>query len=184
MGCLQSNSKDKEVHVISESRSSTIALSTTNNSNNVVHAAVLNPISEQPRLQKSISLNIPEVPVESVIQPDNTFLFSVMISPHSDALLKRMWIRKRGTMVRNWNSRYFVLEKSALKYYTDKSIDPPYGKNLKGQLSLMGTVCSLRYISNSLLLVELCGTKGEKELCLEMNLSNETQVILLSLSYH
>jgi hypothetical protein len=48
------------------------------------------------------------------------------------------WLRKRGHVVPNWKTRYFVLDNGFLTYYVDKLDLPPYGKTMKGQLCLAG----------------------------------------------
>ena len=48
------------------------------------------------------------------------------------------WLRKRGHIVMNWKTRYFVLNNGFLSYYVDKLDEPPYGKNQKGMLCLAG----------------------------------------------
>lgn len=48
------------------------------------------------------------------------------------------WLRKRGHVVQNWKTRYFVLDNGFLTYYVDKLDLPPYGKTMKGQLCLAG----------------------------------------------
>jgi hypothetical protein len=166
----------------SHNRSSNIALST--NPSIVSTVSTVNPVIEQPQSKSFVESRVPDdISKRSLIIKNESFRFSIQISPQSDMLLKRMWIRKRGTFVRNWNNRFFVLEKSTLKYYTEESSDPPYGKNLKGQLSLMGAVLSLRHVSNSSVHIELVGTKGEKELLLEMDLSNASLVLFLLLLF-
>eukprot|EP01038_Epipyxis_sp_PR26KG_P009890 gene9890-13303_t len=48
------------------------------------------------------------------------------------------WLKKRGHVVMNWKTRYFVLDNGYLTYYVDKSDTPPYGKDVKGQICLIG----------------------------------------------
>lgn len=48
------------------------------------------------------------------------------------------WLKKRGHVVMNWKTRYFVLNNGFLSYYVDALDRPPYGKNLKGGLCLAG----------------------------------------------
>lgn len=48
------------------------------------------------------------------------------------------WVRKQGHVVKNWKMRYFVLNRGYLVYYADKSSNPPFGTNAKGQLCLAG----------------------------------------------
>lgn len=104
------------------------------------------------------------------------FKFSLVKSPPPDMLLRRMWIKKRGAIVRSWKERYFVLENKQLKYYTDEDTEPPYGKGLKGQLHLTGSVVEYHRTSSSTVQIEISGAHGEKELLLELDLTEAAQV--------
>ena len=48
------------------------------------------------------------------------------------------WLRKRGHIVMNWKTRFFVLNNGFLSYYVDALDEPPYGKNQKGIVCLAG----------------------------------------------
>lgn len=50
----------------------------------------------------------------------------------------RGWLKKRGHLLLNWKTRYFVLDNGFLTYYTDAIDIPPYGKGVKGQICLAG----------------------------------------------
>lgn len=106
---------------------------------------------------------------------------SIMFTPPSEYLLKRTWINKRGHMLRTWKKRYCVLEKNELKYYQSADPNPPYGKGLKGQIALLGAVCSVS-LSGGLknepltLCVEIFGDKGEKDLFFELDFTEDAQV--------
>lgn len=47
--------------------------------------------------------------------------------------LKRGWLKKlsRGGLMKNWQTRYFVVHNAKLFYYADQSDRFPYGENLK-----------------------------------------------------
>jgi len=47
--------------------------------------------------------------------------------------MKLGWLRKqsRGGLIKNWQSRYFVLQAGKLSYYQEKLDKPPYGENFK-----------------------------------------------------
>ena len=107
----------------------------------------------------------------------NLNCISLIICPPSEYLLKRMWIKKRGHMVRTWKKRYCVLEKNELKYYTKPDTEPPYGKNLKGHLALMGAVMNIvSSESDSTICVEIYGNLGEIDLFFELDYNLEAQV--------
>ncbi|KAG7380422.1 hypothetical protein PHYBOEH_011446 [Phytophthora boehmeriae] len=60
-----------------------------------------------------------------------------------DAFLDSMsgWLRKRGHVRKNWKARYFVLEKSVLRYYTDSSC-----AKLKGEVLLFHPQTRVHYV--------------------------------------
>ncbi|CAH0486629.1 unnamed protein product [Peronospora farinosa] len=51
------------------------------------------------------------------------------------------WLRKRGHVRKNWKARYFVLEKSVLRYYTDSS-----RTKLKGEVLLFHPQTRVHYV--------------------------------------
>ncbi|CAH0475460.1 unnamed protein product [Peronospora belbahrii] len=60
-----------------------------------------------------------------------------------DAFLDSMsgWLRKRGHVRKNWKARYFVLEKSVLRYYADSSCT-----KLKGEVLLFHPQTRVHYV--------------------------------------
>ncbi|KAL4159194.1 hypothetical protein PRNP1_004960 [Phytophthora ramorum] len=64
-------------------------------------------------------------------------------SAFDDAFLDSMsgWLRKRGHVRKNWKARYFVLEKSVLRYYTDPSC-----AKLKGEVLLFHPQTRVHYV--------------------------------------
>ncbi|KAJ8578953.1 hypothetical protein ON010_g240 [Phytophthora cinnamomi] len=64
-------------------------------------------------------------------------------SAFDDAFLDSMsgWLRKRGHVRKNWKARYFVLEKSVLRYYTDSSCS-----KLKGEVLLFHPQTRVHYV--------------------------------------
>lgn len=110
---------------------------------------------------------------------------SIISTPPSEALLRRIWINKRGHMVRTWKRRFCVLEKNELKYYRRADPHPPYGKGLKGSVSLLGAVCSV-YVADGAdgasssgggppLCVSIFGDLGEKDLFFEVENTEEAR---------
>lgn len=90
---------------------------------------------------------------------------SLIVCPPPEKLLCGFWIHKRGHVVRTWKKRYCVLDKSDLKYYQQESRDPPYGKNFKGKVALLGAVCIVTPSDdNKQIEVEIYGNHGEKDL--------------------
>lgn len=51
-----------------------------------------------------------------------------------DGSLKEGWLEKKGSFVRSWKRRYFVLTSSALNYYTDETLS-----ELKGSVPIVST---------------------------------------------
>uniref|UniRef100_A0AAV1TC73 VPS9 domain-containing protein n=1 Tax=Peronospora matthiolae TaxID=2874970 RepID=A0AAV1TC73_9STRA len=64
-------------------------------------------------------------------------------SAFDDAFLDSMsgWLRKRGHVRKNWKARYFVLDKSILRYYTDSSCT-----KLKGEVLLFHPQTRVHYV--------------------------------------
>ncbi|KAE8889428.1 hypothetical protein PF005_g25680 [Phytophthora fragariae] len=64
-------------------------------------------------------------------------------SAFDDAFLDSMsgWLRKRGHVRKNWKARYFVLDKSVLRYYTDSSCS-----KLKGEVLLFHPQTRVHYV--------------------------------------
>ena len=50
--------------------------------------------------------------------------------------IKTGWLLKCGHVRKNWNKRWFVLEKGVLRYYKSAMNDAPFGKDLKGEIHL------------------------------------------------
>ncbi|CAI5732039.1 unnamed protein product [Hyaloperonospora brassicae] len=67
----------------------------------------------------------------------------VPASAFDDAFLDSMsgWLRKRGHVRKNWKARYFVLDKSVLRYYTDASCT-----KLKGEVLLFHPQTRVHYV--------------------------------------
>ncbi|GMF36409.1 unnamed protein product [Phytophthora fragariaefolia] len=64
-------------------------------------------------------------------------------SAFDDQFLDSMsgWLRKRGHVRKNWKARYFVLEKSVLRYYTDSTCS-----KLKGEVLLFHPQTRVHYV--------------------------------------
>jgi hypothetical protein len=61
---------------------------------------------------------------------------SIVVIPGPPKMLG--WLRKQGHIIRNWKTRYFVLNNGFLTYYVEKLDTPPFGRQAKGQLCLAG----------------------------------------------
>ncbi|KAG6951943.1 hypothetical protein JG687_00013351 [Phytophthora cactorum] len=79
----------------------------------------------------------PIIVAEEVLTP------STSSSAFDDAFLDSMsgWLRKRGHVRKNWKARYFVLEKSVLRYYADSSCT-----KLKGEVLLFHPQTRVHYV--------------------------------------
>lgn len=64
-------------------------------------------------------------------------------SAFDDAFLDSMsgWLRKRGHVRKNWKARYFVLDRSVLRYYADESCT-----RLKGEVLLFHPAARVHYV--------------------------------------
>lgn len=51
------------------------------------------------------------------------------------------WATKEGHVVKSMRRRYFVLDHGILSYYVDLSLEPPYGKDLKGYVEALYLEC-------------------------------------------
>jgi hypothetical protein len=71
--------------------------------------------------------------VTAKIKSKNEILLSLQPPPKLKG-----WLKKRGHLLLNWKTRYFVLDNGFLTYYMDSLEIPPYGKNVKGQICLAG----------------------------------------------
>jgi hypothetical protein len=58
--------------------------------------------------------------------------------------LKKGMILKQGHVVKNWKSRFFVLEKGVLTYFESQTANPPYGNNKKGEVILKGLTIEVK----------------------------------------
>lgn len=65
------------------------------------------------------------------------------VSAFDDSFLDSMrgWLRKLGHVRKNWKSRYFVLDKSVLRYYADESL-----ARLKGEVLLFHPATRVHYV--------------------------------------
>eukprot|EP01039_Chlorochromonas_danica_P007516 gene7516-8313_t len=80
----------------------------------------------------------------SVLGTVNTTTDVAPASPFQDVTLPTPppkmvgWLQKRGHVIKNWKTRYFVLNQGFVAYYTDASDKPPFGEGAKGILCLAG----------------------------------------------
>lgn len=103
--------------------------------------------------------------------------YSLTICPSADELVHQCWINKRGHVVRTWRRRYCVLDKSSLHYYAEPSSEPPYGKDLKGSIGLLGAICDVEESADgSIINAEIYGSYGEKDLLFSVENNAEGQV--------
>uniref|UniRef100_K3WR45 VPS9 domain-containing protein n=1 Tax=Globisporangium ultimum (strain ATCC 200006 / CBS 805.95 / DAOM BR144) TaxID=431595 RepID=K3WR45_GLOUD len=80
------------------------------------------------RLRPESFVGTPEAPDANAF--DDSFLDSM-----------RGWLRKLGHVRKNWKSRYFVLERSVLRYYSDDSMT-----RLKGEVLLFHPATRVHYV--------------------------------------
>jgi hypothetical protein len=85
---------------------------------------------------------------------------------------KRGWLRKQGrNLFKNWKKRYFTVELGLVSYFENEAEDPPYGKSLKGQMSLRGASLEDYYDSSGnrddKKVYVVAGEVGENDLLVE-----------------
>ena len=91
----------------------------------------------------------------------------------------RGWLKKqsRGGIIKNWRSRYGVLEKGGIKYFEKQSSinAPPYGEDLKGGMNLVGATL-VGFDDTGSTRIYIVGSEGnEKDLLMEADNAEEAQ---------
>jgi hypothetical protein len=75
---------------------------------------------------------------QCVEKMSNSLTGESLLSPMTeDEVYRRLWAQKRGHMVKNWKKRWFVLDRSEVRYYTREKAQAPFGEDLKGQVSIV-----------------------------------------------
>lgn len=91
--------------------------------------------------------------------------------------MKRGWLRKlsRSGLVKNWQTRYFVLHNGKIAYYQDQIDRFPYGETVKGEMDLFDATISRdpKKCSDKQLLI--VGAKGQKDLLVEAENADEAK---------
>eukprot|EP01039_Chlorochromonas_danica_P007195 gene7195-7962_t len=99
------------------------------------------------------------------------------------AELKKGWLKKqaRSGLVKNWQTRFFVLHQSRISYYA-KEIDRfPFGDELKGDLFLMDAKLERR---NNDRQIFIQSANGQKDMLMEANSAEEAQQWITALKQH
>jgi hypothetical protein len=97
------------------------------------------------------------------------------------------YLTKRGHIIKNWKLRFVVLEQGRLQYYEEgdnsPSARPPYGRGIKGSMSLSDVVFGGRSAKDPLKLF-LIDQMAEKELYMRSCSSEEAEVWERHLKLH
>jgi hypothetical protein len=93
-------------------------------------------------------------------------------------------IFKQGHLVKNWKSRFFILEKGVLTYYESSTTTPPYGKNMKGFLNLNNCTVAVEKTIIRISSAEPANEKGHTELVLDIKYPNERVEWVLAIKEH
>jgi len=99
---------------------------------------------------------------------------SLLVLPTVKSLKISGVLEKRGHMVRNWKSRFIVINDGEILYF-DKSNETKtagVGKP-KGKLHLLGAICELKENEAKLPTIEIIGRAGEKDLLLQFKTLEE-----------
>ncbi len=83
--------------------------------------------------------------------------------------MKRGWMRKlsRSGLMKNWQTRYFVLYNGKISYYQDQTDRFPYGDNLKGEMDLYEATVNRDLKKYSDRQIYIMGAKGQKDMLVE-----------------
>jgi hypothetical protein len=87
--------------------------------------------------------------------------------------IKKGMLVKQGHLVKNMKNRFFVLEEGVLCYYENQSVNPPYGVNKKGELSLLGTRLDVNKNYLSIICIDPTSGKETLGLLLDVKYPNE-----------
>ena len=91
---------------------------------------------------------------------------------------------KQGHVMKNWNSRQFVMEKGWLRYYVSEKKDYPYGINEKGKMYLKGVSVVEDKTQVILKAVSGRGADGHDELVLDIKYPSERADWIAEISKH
>lgn len=99
--------------------------------------------------------------------------------------LLKGYLVKRGHIVKSWKNRFFVLELGRLSYFEDISAlpdQPPYGINLKGNISLANIIAGGQ--TNDPMKIYLVDTVTHVELYMQANSPKEAKNWIQNLKVH
>jgi hypothetical protein len=99
-------------------------------------------------------VNLPNVAAEEAARPHTVSDQSV----DNDALIISGWISKKGSLVKTWKTRYFVMSKGWISYYAK---GPPHVSDRKGQMPLDGVEVIVRDDAGCCLIVKSVMLKRE-----------------------
>jgi hypothetical protein len=86
-----------------------------------------------------------EEPVPGVAQEQHEHeQQAAALSASMDESVKVGWLSKQGHVVKNWKKRWFVLQEGVLRYYTHPLQEAPFGRGLKGEMTLENYVVRRR----------------------------------------
>jgi hypothetical protein len=126
-----------------------------------------------------------EAPVENATTDEviEVVTAPVIVGPPA---AKKGTMSKQGHVVKNWKSRFFVLDNGVLTYFESSSPNPPFGVNEKGRIELKGceivlddkSIFTLRKISQS------TKSDGHDELVLDCKYPNERDEWIETIKSH
>lgn len=172
MGCLcakpKKSNQDSSVQLNTQQKSYSFAKGSQQEEIfNILHENDLNDRSLITIAELIINCNQDSKNKKSLVHPP----------PQDQLLLCRSWVYKRGHVIRNWRKRYCVVDKTELKYYSGASDAPPYGKNLKGKIGMLGAICIVKQsLDGNFLDVEIYGNLGDKDLFFQVENDEEGKV--------
>jgi hypothetical protein len=109
------------------------------------HSPIADVVLQQPRPLSAAATRAP-APSPAIPTPppapSNTVEESARESQIPAPNIIMGFLMKQGHLVKNWKSRYFVVDKGRLRYFVSKGKDPRIGENMKGGLDLCGYVAN------------------------------------------
>eukprot|EP01038_Epipyxis_sp_PR26KG_P006788 gene6788-9298_t len=137
-----------------------------------------------PTIELENTIPVQPTPIISAVEIKSTTTTTVTKPAAPTAPLARKgYILKQGQMIKSWKNRYFILDNGMMTYYENSSSVPPYGVNLKGEVSLDSKVINS---TGSILTImsQPTASKKDRELILDIRDPKEREEWVNALNSH